>query len=359
MRETHRWYGIDALRGLAVVFMIEQHIIYWLCADLHDNKLVIVFGAMGGLAAPIFIMLSGFGSHMTGCRYQKSGQVLFSRGLMILGFAYLLNVLAPNWFSIGSWYILHLIGLLMLMSPILKRLSSATLIVLIVIILVSTVFIQTELGVPIRLYNQHMSNTSGFGDFFRHLMVEGFFPLFPWSSFFVAGFLASRWFSAMKPAKIYYLSFIFFVMSLILACIYTLGFEFTKSEYWIRLFTVTPSFYPSLTPISLFLISTTLFFIVSFVLMESRISFKSSNALVCLGRSSLTFLILHVVIIRESAVRFHFRKSFSVPETFLITLCFLLLFTLIAVAWRRINFKFGAEWLIRRVSSAKNKIPVC
>ncbi|WP_419660013.1 uncharacterized protein Dvar_03560 [Desulfosarcina variabilis str. Montpellier] len=40
--------------------MITQHVCYWFCA-LHAKFVTLATGALGGLAAPIFITLSGVG----------------------------------------------------------------------------------------------------------------------------------------------------------------------------------------------------------------------------------------------------------------------------------------------------------
>lgn len=42
-----RWVGIDALRGLAVIFMLTQHMIYWICSEVHSSFVAQALGAMG------------------------------------------------------------------------------------------------------------------------------------------------------------------------------------------------------------------------------------------------------------------------------------------------------------------------
>ena len=64
-----RWTGIDALRGLAVLLMITQHVAYWICFPRGAGWVVQATGALGGLAAPIFVTLSGVGVAFTSKRH--------------------------------------------------------------------------------------------------------------------------------------------------------------------------------------------------------------------------------------------------------------------------------------------------
>ncbi len=330
--------------------MIEQHIIYWLCASLRSSQLIQVLGAFGGFAAPIFITLSGLGATLASYRYETFDRLVITRGIGILCFGYLLNILAPNWFAFESWYVLHIIGFGMLLFPVLKRFSSPHLVILLIIVLIATVVIQTSCKIPLSLHNKHMSDPNLLLGFLQYALVKGYFPIFPWISFFIAGVLSGRWFMEKKIKNVLRLAMILLFSSAILSAVYFIGPEFAIRGVFVRVFRVGPTFYPSLMPMSTFLISTALFFILGFVFLGSRINFKSSNLLVCLGRLSLTFLMIHIVIIRESAIRFHFWRSFSTLDTLLFTLAILIVFSFLALFWRRIEFRFGAEWLLRKIS---------
>jgi hypothetical protein len=87
-----------------------------------------------------------------------------------------------------------------------------------------------------------------------------------------------------------------------------------------------------------------------FVTLETRSPLRSSNVLVCLGRASLTILIVHVAVIREAAIHFDFWRSLSLPGTIAATGAVLIFFAVVAVWWRKIGFRYGAEWLLRRVA---------
>ena len=93
-------------------------------------------------------------------------------------------------------------------------------------------------------------------------------------------------------------------------------------------------------------------FIAAFYAMDRFLSVEPNNILVCLGRSSLTIILVHIILIRESAVRFGFWQSFSLTEALLLTLGAIILFSLGTRLWCRANYRYGAEWLIRIIAGS-------
>ncbi|MCA9712207.1 MAG: DUF1624 domain-containing protein, partial [Myxococcales bacterium] len=66
--KSRRLHALDALRGIAVFLMIEQHVGIWLWEGPGagerqlDYPLLVGFNALGGMAAPLFVSLAGVGS---------------------------------------------------------------------------------------------------------------------------------------------------------------------------------------------------------------------------------------------------------------------------------------------------------
>ncbi len=346
-----RWLAIDALRGLAVLLMITKHVSYWLVGIEQHNEWVVLFtGALGGLAAPIFVLLAGVGVTFSAQRHDDCDRLLVIRGAMIMGFGYLMNFLTPHWFTMGSWYVLHLIGAAMMMAPMLRRLSTSGVLTLLAAVLVITIGIQTWLDTPFRLYNNDMSAPTKPGGALRFALAEGFFPIFPWLAFFLAGIAAGRWLLAGTIQKIWQMAAVLVAALAVLSGLFASGLAFTHDSRWIRFFLFKTNFYPALTPITLFLIATALLFVYTFVRIDERLSFDVSNMLVCLGRVSLTLLIFHVAAIRESAQYFGFWKTMSAPITLILVALLLIGFAVAAKGWRKIQFKYGAEWVLRLVT---------
>ncbi len=342
--------GIDALRGLAVLLMITQHVAYWF-GVLRAKQVILVTGALGGLAAPIFVTLSGVGVALSIQRHaEHCDRLLILRGGLLVGFGYLMNLLTPSWFSPLSWYVLHLIGTAMILAPLLRRASDPWLLVLIGLCLVATVGVQNLLDTPLRLFNEDMAAPKKPGGVLRFALAEGFFPLLPWLAFFMAGLLAGRWLLAERKDKIVRLALAMLGLLALLAAVDYLKLDFARQAPWLRFFRVNTTFYPALTPITLFLMAVSLFFLLAFAALEQKLDRFANGALTALGRASLTILIVHVALFRESLPLLGLFHRLSAAATVLATLAVLLGFTLAALAWRKVGFKYGAEWLLRRLS---------
>ncbi len=347
----HRLQSIDALRGVAVLLMIQQHVLYWLSSDIQHSKIILALGALGGLAAPIFVTVAGAGAALGVHRHSDWNRIMPLRGLIIVGFGYLLNFLAPHWFTLGAWYVLHLIGFAVMISPMLQRISSVYLLSIMAGVVVATALLQTQLQTPFRLFNNQMSDPVNLAGFFRHIFVEGFFPIFPWLAYFIAGIVSGRWLLQKENQKIGYLSLTLFTIFILLAACYYARLPFTQNAMLIRFFTLTPSFYPSLTPIIMLLISLALFFLYGSLKLESKISFHKFRFLCYLGQCSMTLLIIHVAVIRGAAHRFNFWQTFSVDQAVILTWTTLIFFTIVAYHWRKIGFRYGTEWILRKATS--------
>lgn len=346
----NRWLSIDALRGVAVLFMILQHVTYWFCNTAKGKDVILVTGALGGLAAPIFVTLSGLGATFLAHRRENCDKTLVLRGAIIVAYGYLLNFLTPHWFDMASWYVLHMIGLALMTTPLLRRIRTPMLLVLFVVVLVSTILIQTGLNTPFRLFNEDMASPSKPGGLLRFIIAEGFFPVFPWLAFAIAGMISGRWLLADKGKKLWWFGLLLIGAMGALSALYYLIPELTRSTSFIRFFRLFPTFYPAMMPITLFLIGITIIFINLSITLDKKFPLRSSNFMVCLGRASLTILIVHVSSIREGAFYFRFWHKLDPIPGVIAVLLVITAFTVAAMLWRKINYKFGFEWLLRKIA---------
>lgn len=210
--------------------------------------------------------------------------------------------------------------------------------------------LQNHFETPLRLYNSHMAAPVGVKGVARYALAEGYFPIFPWIAFFMTGLLAGRWLKENRMERARHLALWLLLATAILALTYFIGPDFARREPLVRYFRLQLSFYSALTPLSLLLMAVSLLLFIAFCRFDQTHGFGQSHVLVCLGRVSLTFLMIHIAVIRESALYFGYWQTLPKIGTLFATLAILACFALIAKVWQRYRYKFGFEWLLRRVS---------
>ncbi|KIG16042.1 membrane protein [Enhygromyxa salina] len=359
-----RLLGLDALRGIAVFLMIEQHLGVWLWRGLDkgetmvgDHLGLLVFNALGGGAAPAFVTLAGIGSSLLVHKRAASGAALdltlAKRGVAVIGFGYLLSFLTPSWFSIHTWFVLHLMGFGMLLTPALRRLPSAALLGLGLAVLLLTGWVQATLEVPISLVNEYMrgrdpsSPTQWTG--LRIAVAEGQFPIFPWFSFYLAGLVCGRWVAEDKLARIAYLAGGVGVVGVVGLLLGELAAFPAGGALW-RSTTIKIPFFPASPTLVALLLVAVLLGIWAVMAWERRWPLRESNPLVTLGRASLTLLILHVWLFREATRPIGVWQALDVAPAMLLLFGFVAFAAAASWQWQRVGYRFGAEWLLRKLA---------
>jgi len=226
--------ALDALRGIAVILMVQQHLGVWLWRVpvmplwelFTGHPLMMGMNFSGLLAAPLFVSLAGVGSVYLHAKTDKPFRVFAARGAVIVIFGYLLNFLTPHWFHPGSWFVLHCIGLFLILAPVLLRFNTVYLVMLYPVIAGAAVFGQHMLGTPLLLTDPRMGDISLPGGILRLIFLEGHFPVFPWLALFISGIIAGRWISAGKIKFILLTGISFVTAGIILGVLYRHGYAF-------------------------------------------------------------------------------------------------------------------------------------
>lgn len=348
--------SIDALRGLAVLLMLEQHLGFWLWdmggreglinQALWDNLLMVGFNGLGGLAAPLFIILAGIGATLYHERAEYRSAVLVRRGLVIFLFGYLLNLLALDWFTAGSWYVLHLLGFALMAAPLLLRLPSGALLSLAAVFILGAVPLQLFLGTPLLLDDNSMTDYHRPWGVLRLALAEGHFPVFPWLALFITGIPLGRWLRSGRIKPVISLAAAAAVTAALLSVLYYLAPQLSRGHALERLFYPAPTFYPALPPLILSLLAAAAATTAFFVSMNPRLLVW----LIPPGRCSLTILLLHIAFLSGLSRPLGFWKLYSAPATLAITATVLAITVILAGLWRRKGYRYGAEWLVRKIA---------
>lgn len=351
-----RFSAIDALRGVAVVLMVEQHLGIWLTSLRGVPWRALQFwmglNQLGGAAAPLFCFLAGVG---TALGAHHSGSVLVRRGALLLALGFALNLACPSWFTPGSFYILHLLGVWLFLSIGVRRLGPVSLALLVLLLLGGTVLAQTELATPARLDNPRMTDTSLPGGALRLALVEGHFPLLPWLAFCVLGVLLGR--ALQRPANEsprargpFWIAFAVLLAGFLLCRLPTLllGRTSLRQLPWRSITSL--SFYPATTAFVLLLGALCALALGLFLRLPPRGA--AARTLSDLGRTSLTLLVLHVVLFREVGERLGLLRQLSPLAALAVIALVLAVWALWTRRWSKNGFRYSLEWWLRRVGNA-------
>lgn len=346
-KSAARRASVDAARGLAVLLMLQQHLGIWLL-DAHRyygsmSRGYALLNALGGAAAPLFLFLVGVG---TALAFAPSPARSWRRGGVIFSFGVSLNLLTPSWFSWGSFYVLHTIGVFLLLAPYLK--TSRAALYLALGSLVTGLILQVALDTPLKLTQEAMGATPEPLDALRRAFVDGHFPLFPWLFLPSMGRFAGQALRDGDKRRLLHLGVGSAFSALGLRALVAFDPTLIRSQVWGHLFRFT--FYPATTVFLLSLLAICSFLLLGCIALDERKLLHARSTLVTLGRSSLTLFVGHILLFREGLDRLGARNRLA-PETALFFVVLALIgAALLSRLWQRIDYRYGLEWLERRWS---------
>ena len=342
--------------------MMEQHLGVWLWegprAGVRTPAALIAFNALGGLAAPLFVTLAGAGTALAAAKGGRVDGVLVRRGLVLLGFGYLLSALTPSWFSLRSWFVLHMMGLAIATSPLWRRLPSKGLLGLAAAVIAATPLVQVWLGTPLRLSNEQMALRPPYeaaaGGHLRVAVAEGQFPILPWLALFLVGMVAGRLVARGELGGLRRLAGGVLAVGVGLAATgalgRALGVTALGGSLGRRFFDLPLGFFPATAAMITLLMAGSLWLVTLAAAIEGRAALDRRGWLVCLGRASLTLLLVHVVLFREVSRPLGLWQALPAETALGVIGLWLVVAAAAARAWERRGFRYGAEWLLRKAA---------
>lgn len=191
MSRNKRLHHIDAVKALAILCMVQVH-----TASLVSpvgvsitHPLALLSAVIGGMAAPLFVTLSGWGVHRAVKKRLSTrdlGRWLISRITLLVAMQLLVNLLLPQsfrWFTPG---VLTLLALCTLLTPLSAKFfdKRAPLLIFSLLVALSSL-LPLDFGVSWSW--DELVYSSGGTEWLAHLFLNGTYPLLPWWSFFLAG----------------------------------------------------------------------------------------------------------------------------------------------------------------------------
>jgi len=180
-------------------------------------------------------------------------------------------------------------------------------------------------------------------------LCGGNFPIFPWAGLFAAGLVSDRWILQGTYMNLLKLSAALIVTGLLLLMVKQGHFKLLDNMFGSRLLIINLYMYPAYPMQFLALSAVSLFLTWCALAAGRRSSIAGKSILVMLGRVSLTVFIVHIIAIRNFMVYSGLWQTFSMPVTIALQLLVIAVIMLLVYHWNRYGFRYGFEWLIRKI----------
>jgi uncharacterized membrane protein len=173
--------AVDALRGVAMVSMLAANLAGPCLIEPHPLWLRI----FGSFAAPAFVFLAGM---MTSFGRGAALGRLLQRSVLLLALAIAIDVLCWGIAPFETFDVLYLLALALPLSGLCRYLPLGSHALLTLAILVAAPWLRARLG-----YGPTLPDDLAYPwPVWRRLLVDGWFPIFPWLGVALAGGLAGR-----------------------------------------------------------------------------------------------------------------------------------------------------------------------
>lgn len=369
---AERWLSIDVLRALSIIFMIQNHFLYFLSpwkTFIPDSGLDHVWRWwVGGdlWAAQMFLFLSGFSVYLWVQKHSAMSaavkqKFLIKRGLIlcVLGIA---MSYAVESFIIND--VLLVIGLSALVLAAFLNYAGYCLLFLMLVLVVITPFLQdwsqffllpfAEVDWATR--NLEFSGWEYYKEIFTNYALRGYQPIIPWIVFPLFGFFWAKMVHQKSLKTVTTRTLITSLSAFSLGG----GFSFLSWQY-LQAFSLYP-----LTTATLFfslgvlVMSLYLFFMALDVFKKFRLNFIISFFQIY-SRFSLTIYVFHLTFLVAlmgclswpTGLDFwlYYGRALTVEQTVLGAWLFILLFYFVLRQWYRFNNgRYSLEWWLRRLS---------
>ena len=192
-----RYASIDLLRTVAIFVMVFVHF---------GENLAGYTPRFAGFGAPLFVFLSGASYFLwsdarlaRGATDEEVSKVSVRRGLFVFGagFAFNLFVWLPE--GIFNWDVLTFIGAALLFLNVARRMPRPTCVLVAVMAMLVSPVLRRMADYPAYWTNGYFECDLTLSDVLVGFLSTGYFPIFPWIAFSLAGYVTASWLFA-RPA---------------------------------------------------------------------------------------------------------------------------------------------------------------
>ena len=201
-----RVWEIDLLRGIAILLMIFDHVLfdlinfYGINVPLKTGTLAFTYSVVESFFAGLFIFLSGISSSFPRSNLLRGLKLLFvAMALTLVTFIFSTYFLSPE-DNITIWFgVLHCLAVSMLLAPLFLKLNKY--VALSIAFVITFIFPFWVSG--INAAGTVPNNALSFLGFYTNTFTSGdYFPLIPWMGVFIFGVVFGRVFYKEKKSLI-------------------------------------------------------------------------------------------------------------------------------------------------------------
>ncbi len=370
-----RYHAIDILRTIAIIGMIQVHVVEWL-SGYTDSKspLYQLSELLGSFPAAMFTFLVGMSLFISIKRQESEGvdpQLLAERNLrrgvaiFFFGLLFLILVWMPE--EVFAWDILTFIGASLLIIFPLRNLNSK--------IFLSAALFVVVVSPVIRMFTDYHSYWNKWGEYstsfampdvLMGFLANAYFPLFPWIVFPLLGYVIGRaCFGEQElrlPGSLLPAGSILVIASLVMIYISSNVNLPEAVSLYISPFT----FYPAST--SFLLLATginILLFVLFYRLFDLKRKELGKNPFLVFcnrySRFALTAYVVHHALFLWWLIAYNYYKGelfrwtlygYIMPtaQALLVVLTFIVLFYLLIIAWDKRGGRYSFEWWLKRLT---------
>jgi len=320
-----------------------------------SHPLAFVSAAIGGMAAPLFVTISGWGMYSSTKRRSESENSDFSSWVRWILPRFIILVLCQlfvnsalvlerggrfEWMTPG---VLTLLALACLLGPVLIFLKNGQRVLLMLVLVFSPLLIGDMNGVGFNWIERVSSQ--GFAEWINRLLLNGTYPALPWLAFVVLGSLIEDYRDNLAIRRIVALGLVMIGISMAFSIYKDIPWALTTGDAIL-------TFFPANTP---FIFTSIIFVIILFKLLEGNemtggepTGGRRLSWLEPAGRLSLTIYVVHFVILGVIAFEMQNRPQLGIYIAFLLTIAHTAIWIPLAILHEKYIPQVSFEGLLRK-----------
>ena len=359
-----RFVHVDAMRGLAILCMVQVHTTALMPAPVSiDHPIALISASIGGMAAPMFVLISGWAVQRGLDKRRAGGESVFrwslTRGGALIGLQFLLGLLLPQRFEIASPGILTLLGICTLIFPLyyirdtmsiragIDPRIARTFRAIFVTILAWFIFTTWTSLQPGPTWTD-MTHVESVLDWFTKVVISGTYPLLPWLTYFIIGSIIDErplegFAKKIQIRNTALIAFGSLILTAIISTMTEVSWAVTMGVGVLTFFPANPWFV---------LVSCSMSVFIWDLFRSIRTPKWVYSVLAPSGRLSLTIYILHFALL---GIVEPYLPDYGLEIAFLMTIGHMALWSILAHIQQKQVPKFSIEHLLREFSNLNSR----